>query len=226
MNINKDVFLSHYPINKNLKTMTQPEYPFNYNDIMYLGSSIYNKVDQEKQLIQKLLNYSKDVLDDDIFLLNFKPNKIKKIEITKPEDKQEQININTLDLFDYIDKNELDDEKMNKLVKELESKNLNKNINLDALKRFIRTVKFIYLTHKLLDNVRPILKKTFKEIGINIEDPAVQTYLNNIEKGFKNIDELMEIIKNNNVILTDEQNLVILTFLQLVLDNFVDTPIN
>ena len=34
MNINKDVFLSNYPVNKNLKEMTQPEYPFNYNDIM------------------------------------------------------------------------------------------------------------------------------------------------------------------------------------------------
>ena len=72
MNINnKDVFLPHYPINKNLEQMTQPEYPFNYNDIMYLGSSIYNKVDKERQSIQKLLNLSKDVLNDDIFSLKF-----------------------------------------------------------------------------------------------------------------------------------------------------------
>ncbi len=226
MNINKDVFLSNYPVNKNLKEMTQPEYPFNYNDIMYLGSSIYNKVDIQRQLIQKVLNLSKNVLDDDIFLLKFEPNEIKKkLEITKSVNKSEQVNLNTSDIFDYIDKNELNDDKINKLVEELESKNLNKNSNPDSLKRFIRTVKLIYLTHKLLDNVRPILEKTFKEIGINVQDPSVQTYLNNIEKGVQNINEIMEIIKTNNVILTDEQDLVILTFLQLVLENFVDTPV-
>ena len=43
-----------------------------------MGSSIYNKVDIQRQLIQKVLNYSKDVLDDDIFLLKFEPNEIKK----------------------------------------------------------------------------------------------------------------------------------------------------
>ncbi len=226
MNINKDVFLSNYPVNKNLKEMTQPEYPFNYNDIMYLGSSIYNKVDIQRQLIQKVLNLSKNVLDDDIFLLKFEPNEIKKkLEITKSVNKSEQVNLNTSDIFDYIDKNELNDDKINKLVEELESKNLNKNSNPDSLKRFIRTVKLIYLTHKLLDNVKPILEKTFGEIGINVQDPSVQTYLNNIEKGVRNINEIMEIIKTNNVILTDEQNLVILTFLQLVLENFVNTPV-
>ncbi len=198
--------------------MTNPQYDFNYNDIMYLGSSIYNKVNLEREAIQKLLNYAKEVLDDDIFLL--------KLDIKKSTDENKEINIDTLNLLDYIDKNELNDESTEKLIKEIESKNLNKKFNPDALKRFVRTVKFVYATNKLLNNVRPILEKTFKEIGINIEDPTVQTYLNNIEKGVKNVNELTEIIKNNNVILTDEQNLVVLNFLTLVLENFVDTPIN
>ena len=54
---------------------------------------------------------------------------------------------------------------------------------------------------------------------------TVAERLNNIEKGVRNINEIMEIIKTNNVILTDEQDLVILTFLQLVLENFVNTPV-
>lgn len=224
--MNKNVFLPHYPINKNLDLMTQPEYPFNYNDIMYLGSSIYNKVDKERQVIQELLNYTKKVLDDDIFLLKFKPTEIKKKLDINTTTNKEEINIDMLNLLDYIDKNQLDDAKIEQLIKEVESKNLNKKFNPDALKRFIRTIKFVYLTNKLLENVRPILEKTFKEIGIDIENPEVQTYLNNIEKGVRNINELMQIIKSNNVILTEEQNLVLLNFLMLILENFVDPPIN
>ncbi len=217
-NKNKDIFLPNYPINNNLDKMTQPEYKFNYNDIMYLGGSINNKVNKQRELIQNLLNYAKAVFDNDVFLLT-------KTELVKPQNKLEQIDLNSSDIFDYIDKNELDDEKISKLVGELENKNLDKKVNPDAIKRFVKTVKLIYATNKLLNNVRPILENTFKEIGIDINEPDVIKYLDNIEKGLKDINELIVIIKNNNVILTDEQNLVILNFLNLVLENFFTSPI-
>lgn len=197
--------------------MIQPGYNFKLNDLMYLGSTLLHKINFDQQRLQQVMKEK---------MGNLKSEELKKPEKSKkPEIPEESINIS--DLIDTeLVKDAQTDVKIDKLVEELAKKgNLEdttgtKIKSKDLLKRFVRTVKFITATQKLLEKAPEILKKRYEELGIDTSDPKVVEYLVNIEKGTQNTITLQKLLKDSGIILNDEQNLIVLDFLKKVLEGF------
>ena len=202
-----------------LNQMIQPGYNFRTNDLMYLGSTLWHKINYDQQRINKIVS-----------------ERLKKpTEETINNEKTESID----DLFKEISKNlkesilddsvkeSILDDSVNKMVDELlkngelkdSSDKILKKDKKNTVKGFVRTIKFLVATKKLLEKAPELLKKTYSELGINVNDPKVAEYLKYIDDGFKKIISLEEMLKKNtNIVLTNDQNMIILKFLKKALE--------
>ena len=196
----------------NLMSMMQPGYTFNGNDLKYLGSTLYYKLENDREKIQEA--FTQELNDN--YGTNTNTN-------TKNELKSLSDNIDsTLKLLndkDIINYNLIENINIDNLIKELETYNYTNGIKPsdENLKEYVRTMRFIVATHKLLISTRTILESVLELIGVNINDNEIKKYLDNIDKGVEQINKLTEILNNNNIMLTKEQILIILSFLQVYL---------
>lgn len=206
-----------------ISQMIQPGYNFKSNDLMYLGSTLLHKINDDQirinQEIEERIKNSKDDRAD-------KSDKSEKTKSSKEKDIFKKIS-KLIDSKEF--KADISDSSINELFLKLDSNSNLKDTsdtpfdpkkNSDALKRFIRTVKFISATQKLLSRAPKILKELYKNKGIDVEKPEVKEYLGNIEKGVKQTIALEKLLKESNIILNDDQNAIVLEFLKKVLEGF------
>ncbi len=245
------VYLPTQPMifnNYSLAPLLTPGYSFNSNDLMGLGSTLLYKLNSDsiafEKAIQEQLHPSETKVEE---TKKVEPKvEIKKVESKVEEKKEEKKEEKVTNIFeelekikkikvesDYkkiaemIDKKDLEDGHINGIVEKI----VNNNKKLyktqekkDTLYRFVRTVMYLDATRKLLTNSPALLRKMFEEAGIDVNSPDVKKYLEDIEKGINEVNNLNDLIHKENVILTDEQNLVVLNFLKIVLKNFVSPP--
>jgi predicted lipase len=199
-----------------LNQMIQPGYNFKTNDLMYLGSTLWHKINYDQQRINKIVSE--------------RLKKPTEETINKNIEKTESID----DLFKQVSKSikeSISDNSVNKLMNEIDSfKEVLKKGDLidtsgnklkndkNTIEGFERTIKFIVATKKLLEKAPELLKKTYSELGINVNDPEVSKFLKYIEDGFKKIISLEEMLNNTNIVLTNDQNMIILEFLKKALE--------
>jgi len=193
-----------------LNQMIQPGYNFKTNDLMYLGSTLWHKINYDQQRINKIVSE--------------RLKKPTEETINKNIEKTESID----DLFKQVSKSikeSISDNSVNKLMDEILKKvdlidtsgNKLKN-DKNTIEGFARTIKFIVATKKLLEKAPELLKKTYSELGLNVNDPEVSNFFKYIEDGFKKIISLEEMLKNRNIVLTNDQNMIILEFLKKALE--------
>jgi hypothetical protein len=192
--------------NYSIAPLLTPGYTFNQKDIIGLGSTLLFKLEDDRKRLEQVIQEE------------LKP--VKKPEITKQELDYKKIS-------ELIDKAELEKGHINKVVNEIIKNNdkLYKTVEQkDALYRFVRTVMYLNTTRKLLTNSPELLKNMFIEVGIDVNRADIKKYLDEIKKGVEKVNSLNDLINKENIILTDEQNLVVLNYLKLVLENFVSVP--
>lgn len=196
-----------------LNQMIQPGYNFRTNDLMYLGSTLWHKINYDQQRINKIVS-----------------ERLKKpTEETINNEKKNNEKVESIDdLFKQVSKSikeSISDNSVNKLMNEILKKvdlidtsgNKLKN-DKNTIEGFVRTIKFLTATKKLLEKAPELLKKTYSEIGINVNDPEVSNFFKYLEDGFKKTISLEEMLKNTNIVLTNDQNMIILEFLKKALE--------
>jgi hypothetical protein len=221
---------------------------YNWNQMMSLGSTLFYKLEDDRIRLEKVIQEQLEEPEPKTITPETKTitPEIKtitpEIKTITPELKTITPELKTITpeiktpktkaikaeepiSFDLIDKKLLSNKDINEFSKELESKSVKLSNgtkpSIDIIKRYVRSIRFIIGTYKLLKNASAILRKTWKEIGIDINSPDVLKYLDSIDKGVNEIDNLKKFLDKNNMILNDKQNLVVITFLQLVLENFI-----
>lgn len=314
-----------YPVNR-INIMLQPGYIMNYPDMMWLGSTVLDKVKYdreqlEKQLLGSKCNKDKDIKEEKIeseiinkvkkeikpepktkpkpdlkpkIKIALKPKStietkkilveaeakkteeteeteekvketkkeekidetIEKVKEIKKEEKEEEKeeeseeetkeesvgsallnflqyinpieyiksigNFVQFNISEYINKNSLSEQTAKSLLEEIKKQKDIKKIDKDTLDHFTRTLQFVNATKKLLINSREILENTYKQMNIDITKPEIQDYLKKMEKGTKDVTELFDLINKKKIVLSDEGDYVVLTFLEKLLENFVE----